>query len=176
MFKLRPGSIPWVRRSNRCWNVRRSRLLPRPLGNDKLPDHANFHRPRRSDRIYEGLEGRETMIVRNETRGSVLGECIDLADTSRKRQKGLLGRSGLAAGHGLWIVPCESIHTFGMRFPIDVVYLDRKKRVRKVRRAMRPWRLSMCSVAHSVLELPIGVIDQTLTQKGDQLHFSEGGG
>jgi uncharacterized membrane protein (UPF0127 family) len=112
------------------------------------------------------------MIVRNETRESVLGKAVDIADTSGKRLKGLLGRKSLPAGHGLWIVPCESIHTFGMRFPIDVVYLDRKNRVRKIRRAMAPWRLSMCWMAHSVLELPIGVIEQTQTQKGDLLHFS----
>jgi len=109
------------------------------------------------------------MLVQNETRHSVLAELADVADTSAKRRKGLLGRDSLPTGHGLWIVPCESVHTYGMRFPIDVLYLDRKKRVRKLRRAMPPWRLSLCLSAHSVLELPAGTIEQTKTQPGDQL-------
>ncbi len=111
------------------------------------------------------------MLVRNETRNSLLADSADVADSSAKRQKGLLGRDSLPTGYGLWIVPCEAVHTCGMRFPIDVIYLDRKKRVRKLRRAMVPWRLSMCVLAHSVLELPAGVIQQTGTQTGDQLVF-----
>src|SRR5437868_2391429 len=113
----------------------------------------------------------QVVLVRNETRNSVLAESADVADSSAKRQKGLLGRDSLPAGSGLWIVPCEGVHTCGMRFAIDVVYLDRKKRVRKVRRAMAPWRFSMCLLAHSVLELPAGVIQQTGTKPGDQLNF-----
>jgi uncharacterized protein len=113
----------------------------------------------------------QVMLVRNETRDSVLAESADVADSSAKRQKGLLGRDSLPAGSGLWIVPCEGVHTCGMRFAIDVLYLDRKKRVRKVRRAMAPWRFSMCLLAHSVLELPAGVIQQTGTKPGDQLNF-----
>jgi uncharacterized protein len=111
------------------------------------------------------------MLVRNETRNRILAESADVADSSAKRQKGLLGRDSLPAGQGLWIVPCESVHTFGMRFPIDVLYLDRKKRVRKTRQTMVPWRVSMCLLAHSVLELPAGVIEQTGTKRGDQLDF-----
>jgi uncharacterized membrane protein (UPF0127 family) len=111
------------------------------------------------------------MLARNETRNSILADSADVADTSAKRQKGLLGRDGLPAGSGLWIVPCEAVHTCGMRFPIDVLYLDRKKRVRKLRKAMVPWRFSVCLLAHSVLELPAGVIQQTGTQPGDQLDF-----
>ena len=92
--------------------------------------------------VAEAFIEPERLLVRNETRGVILAECADVADTSAKRQKGLLGRDDLPAGEGLWIVPCEGVHTCGMRFPIDVVYLDRKKRVRKLRSAMTPWRLS----------------------------------
>jgi uncharacterized protein len=95
-----------------------------------------------------------------------------VANDSRSRRKGLLGRNGLAPGEGLWIVPCESVHTWGMRFPIDVVYLDRKNRVRKLRRDMAPWRISMCLLARSVLEFPAGTIARTLTQPGDQFVLS----
>jgi uncharacterized protein len=115
--------------------------------------------------------GSRVMLVRNETRNSVLAESADIADSGAKRQKGLLGRDSLPAGSGLWIVPCEGVHTCGMRFAIDVLYLDRKKRVRKVRRAMVPWRFSICLLAHSVLELPAGVIQQSGTEPGDHLNF-----
>ena len=111
------------------------------------------------------------MLIRNETRNSVLADAAEVADTSATRRHGLLGRDRLPDGHGLWIVPCESVHTCFMKFPIDVVYLDRKQRVRKVSRAVPPWRLSMCLLAHSVLELPAGVIDESGTQPGDQLSF-----
>ncbi len=114
------------------------------------------------------------MLVRNETRNSVLADSVDIADTSAKRRRGLLGRDSLPDGTGLWIVPCESVHTWGMRFPIDVLYLDRKKKVRKLRRVMVPWRVSMCLSAHSVLELPAGVIEKTGTLPGDQLALTEG--
>ena len=113
----------------------------------------------------------ERILVRNETRDSILAESADVANTGSKRRKGLLGRNTLPAGQGLWIVPCESIHTFGMKFPIDVLYLDRKRRVRKLLKTMKPWGLSMCLLADSVLELPAGTIEQTGTQMGDQLHF-----
>jgi hypothetical protein len=59
-----------------------------------------------------------------------------------------------------------------MRFPIDLVYLDRKKRIRKLSSDVRPWRLSACLWAHSVLELPPGTIHGTQTQHGDRLEFS----
>jgi uncharacterized membrane protein (UPF0127 family) len=109
------------------------------------------------------------LSVRNTTRGSVLGDSIEVADTSAKRATGLLKHKGLEPGHGLWIVPCEGIHTFFMKFAIDVVYIDRKRRVRKVVQGLQPWRASLCVTAHSVMELPAGVIDSTGTQKGDQL-------
>ncbi len=112
------------------------------------------------------------MLVRNETRNTVLATEADLADRGATRRKGLLGRESLPAGLGLWIVPCEAVHTFGMKFPIDVLYLDRKRRIRKVRSGLAPQRLSMCLLAHSVLELPVGTAQQTQTQPGDQISFS----
>ena len=79
----------------------------------------------------------------------------------------------LEPGEGLWISPCESVHSFGMKFTIDVVYLDKKKRVKKVRKAMVPRRISACLTAHSVLELPEGTIEATRTEPGDQLEFEK---
>lgn len=73
----------------------------------------------------------------------------------------------------MWIVPCESVHTFFMKFPIDLVYLDKKRRVLKVRPAVPAWRLSACLRAHSILELPAGTIERTGTAPGDQLSIDK---
>jgi uncharacterized protein len=110
--------------------------------------------------------------ISNVTRQSVLADCVEVADEGAKRRKGLLGRQELRAGEGLWIRPCEAVHTFGMQFPIDLVYLDRKLRVKKVRSGVRPWRLSACFSAHSVLELASGTIRETQTKPGDRIEFS----
>ena len=111
--------------------------------------------------------------MRNQTRNTVLAETAEVADTAAKRRTGLLKHKGLDPGQGLWIVPCEAVHSFGMKFAIDVVYIDRKKKVRKARVAMVPRRISGCLLAHSVLELPVGVIESSGTQPGDQLVFEE---
>ena len=105
------------------------------------------------------IKGFLKVMVRNVSRGTSLGEAVETADSSSTRNKGLLGRTGLEPGTGLWIVPCEAIHMFFMKFAIDVVYIDKKKRVRKTVKALAPWRLSACFSAHSVLELPVGAIE-----------------
>ena len=107
----------------------------------------------------------------NLTRRVEIADRIEVADRGERRRRGLLGRSGLAAGEGLWIVPCEAVHTFGMQFPIDLVYLDRRGRVVKTRSDVRPGRLSACLAAHSVVELPSGTIRNTLTMRGDSLEM-----
>jgi uncharacterized membrane protein (UPF0127 family) len=109
--------------------------------------------------------------VLNSTRNVMLAEGAEVADTSTKRRTGLLKHTGLEPGEGLWIVPCESVHSFFMKFTIDVLYLDRKHRVKKIRPEMTPWRMSACLTAHSVLELPAGTIAGTGTQAGDQLEI-----
>jgi uncharacterized membrane protein (UPF0127 family) len=110
--------------------------------------------------------------VSNLTRQTVLANAAELADKGEKRRKGLLGREQLSPGQGLWILPCEAVHTFGMHFPIDLVYLDRNHRIKKVRSNVPPWRLSACLTAHSVLELASGTIRLTQTKPGDKLEFS----
>ena len=109
--------------------------------------------------------------MRNQTRDTVLGDAVDVADSSETRRTGLLKHERLEPGHGLWIVPCESVHTFFMKFAIDLVYVGKDKKVRKVRHAVPAWRLSMCLTARSILELPPGTAAQTGTQVGDQLVF-----
>lgn len=112
------------------------------------------------------------LCVTNRTRNTILAASLEVADSAAKRNKGLLGRECLLPGEGLWIIPCESVHTFWMRFPIDLVYLDRRKRIRKLKSSVPAWRLSACLSAHSVIELPAGTIRETQTQPGDTLEFS----
>ena len=111
--------------------------------------------------------------VRNKERGTVLAEGADVAEDSKTRRTGLLKHERLEPGQGLWIVPCESVHSFWMKFAIDVLYLDRQKKVKKVRANMVPWRVSVCLMAHSVLELPAGTAAATGTRRGDILEFEK---
>lgn len=111
--------------------------------------------------------------VINTTRGCIVGDKVELADTSMKRMRGLLGRPGLDAGGGLWIKPSSGVHTFGMAFTIDVVGLDSDLRVIKLWRSLVPFRLTSVSFKlRSVLELPSGVISHSQMQLGDQLQIS----
>jgi uncharacterized membrane protein (UPF0127 family) len=114
----------------------------------------------------------ERLQVSNLTRETVLATCLEVASKGATRRKGLLGRDRLAPGEGLWIIPCEAVHTFGMRFPIDLVYLDRKQLVRKVKTNVIPGRLSACLSAFSTIELPAGTVLDTQTKPGDRLELS----
>ena len=115
----------------------------------------------------------EFLRVLNTTRQTEIGNKVEVADTAARRNKGLLGRTGLGPGEGLWILPCQAIHMFGMKFAIDLIYLNRQHRVVKVRRAVRPGRISAALGAHSVIELPPGVIKASRTERGDQLELQE---
>ena len=66
-------------------------------------------------------------------------------------------------------MPCEGVHTWFMKFAIDVVFLNKKRQVIKMRKNMGKWRIAMSLRAHSVLELPAGTLERTGTAKGDQL-------
>ena len=115
----------------------------------------------------------QKLRVKNQTRTAVLAERADIADTSAKRRTGLLKHKGLGPGEGLWIVPSEGVHTFGMKFAIDVVFLNRQRKILKIRPNMGKARMSLSLRAHSVLELPAGTLEATGTQAGDQLEFEK---
>lgn len=89
--------------------------------------------------------------------GKILADHIEVADHFFSRFAGLQLRSGLAAGHGLVLVPCGAIHTCFMRFPIDVLMLDKNGKITAVRESLTPWRMMNAPRAtHAVLELPAG--------------------
>jgi hypothetical protein len=112
--------------------------------------------------------------VLNATRGSVLAERCEVARSFFARGRGLMGREALGAGEGLLIEPCSSVHSFFMRFPIDVVFADKRHAVVGLAVAMPPnrpyagaWR------ARYVVELPAGTIAVSGTQVGDLLKIME---
>jgi hypothetical protein len=108
--------------------------------------------------------------VFNESRQSFLHLGVDRADTSFRRLRGLLGRWRLRNDEGLWVIPSRGIHTIGLFFSIDVVYLDASGRVVYLIENLKPFRISSIRLhCDSVLELPIRSIYSSCTQIGDQL-------
>jgi len=110
--------------------------------------------------------------VRNVSRGIAIGDAIRETDTFLARLRGLLGTDGLAPGEGLWITPCSGIHSFGMRFVFDALFLGpglkvvgRYERFRRNRISWVFWN------ARGVLELPAGTIERTGTEVGDEIEF-----
>jgi hypothetical protein len=100
----------------------------------------------------------------------------ELAENPWTRAVGLLGRKELGDGWGLWIRPCTSIHTFFMRFAIDVAYVSSGGTVVKTCSRLRPFRLSMGGRGvHSVLELPAGSLERAGLKVGDSLSYSPEG-
>lgn len=113
--------------------------------------------------------------VRNQTRNNVLASRATEATSFTARFIGLLGKKELPFGEALHIKPCNSIHTFFMKIPIDALFLDRQLKVVKVCGAMVPWRISSVYwSAHSVLELPAGTASASGTTEGDQLVLEAG--
>ncbi len=108
----------------------------------------------------------------NTTRGVNLTDRGRVADTFLTRLVGLLRDQHLEPGDGLWITPCNSIHSIGMKFVFDAVFLDKNLKVVHLMSDMKAWRASpMVWSAHSVLELPAGTILRTATQLGDQFEM-----
>lgn len=112
------------------------------------------------------------MKVLNSGKNTILAENCSIADTFVSRFKGLMGVSKFPAGSGLLIVPCNSIHMFFMKIPLDIVFLDRSNTVVHLIEDIQPWKISkIVSKAHSVLELPSGTIKASCTCIGDRLQI-----
>ena len=110
------------------------------------------------------------VFVYNKTKESFLGLRVKVADTVLDRLIGLLGKKNLRSDGGAWIVPANSIHTFGMLFPIDVVLIDKNFKVVGLRELVRPFSLTRPNFrAESVIELPAHSIFRSRTEVGDQL-------
>jgi uncharacterized membrane protein (UPF0127 family) len=111
----------------------------------------------------------------NVTQNKTLASSLSVADTFLGSLLGLMGRRHFPMGAGLWINPCQSVHSMWMRFPIDVIFLDKQKSIVHLITNMKPFRISRhISRAKSVLELPASTIIETQTQLGDQVEITEG--
>ena len=110
--------------------------------------------------------------VSNPGKGTLLCAIADIAQSDGDRRRGLLGRYSFQPGEGLWISPCDSIHTYGMQFPIDVAFLDGQGLVMDVLENVGPGGTAVRDGAASVLELPAGTLKRTMTAAGDYLELA----
>ena len=116
----------------------------------------------------------QTVQVVNATKGTVVAQQAGLATSLGQRLKGLLGRSSISTNEALILRPCASIHTFFMRFSIDVLFLDKNMQVIRLIQNFPPYRLSPTVWgSQMVIELPTGKIIQTGTQIGDKLELKQ---
>jgi uncharacterized membrane protein (UPF0127 family) len=131
----------------------------------------------------EGGNGRATtdngqnghVYIYNKTRETFVATEATVADSYLRRLVGLLGKTKRWAqlGRGLWIVPSRGVHTIGMMFPIDLIFLSKEKEVVHVEEHLRPFRISAVSLkATSVLELPAHTVFRTGTQVGDRMEIA----
>ncbi|HEY3127898.1 MAG TPA: DUF192 domain-containing protein [Acidobacteriota bacterium] len=114
----------------------------------------------------------DNCVVVNKTKNAVLASTAQLAKTPWTRIKGLIGCSAeqFPPGKALWIMPSQGIHTIGMSFPIDVIYLDRAGRVVYACHRLPPFRIAAFNWrARSVIELPAGTLKQSSTSVGDEI-------
>ena len=108
--------------------------------------------------------------VRNATRQSVLGDRVAVARTHWTRLRGLLGRPEPEPGEGLLIVPCRGVHMYGMKYPLDVVFLDQQGVVVDIRADLQPGRRTgFIKGSHYALEIPTGTVAASGTEVGDNL-------
>ncbi len=115
------------------------------------------------------------VYVYNKTRETFVATQAQVADSYFTRLVGLLGKTSRWAqsGRGLWIIPSRGVHTIGMLFPIDLIFLNKEKQVVHVEEHVRPFHISKVSLkALSVLELPTHTIYHSHTQVGDQLEIA----
>lgn len=115
--------------------------------------------------------GDSVFLLTNARNDRIVAETVLTAFDSESRRKGLLGRDSLAEGSALIIAPTSAIHTFSMRFAIDVLFVAKSGRVLKCRHELRPGRIAAAFRAFAVVELPVGAIARSGTRAGDQLQI-----
>ncbi|MGD9872449.1 MAG: DUF192 domain-containing protein [Thauera sp.] len=123
------------------------------------------------NRTMEGLvvgpRGTAFALLGVEGRPVNLG--VEVAGSIRQRLRGWLGRMQAPPERGLWLVPCDAVHTMAMRFPVDLVFIDGGGRIRRIDSAVPPWRFRVCLGAHSVIELAAGQATRLGLSAGDCL-------
>ena len=108
-------------------------------------------------------------VLRNQRTGAIVASTLEAAFERQTRNKGLLGRTGLPDGRALVIAPCNGVHTFFMKFTIDVFFVARDGTVRKVARGLRPWRIALSPRSFAVIEMAEGAAARAGVNRGDRL-------
>ncbi|MCP3668885.1 MAG: DUF192 domain-containing protein [Gammaproteobacteria bacterium] len=98
---------------------------------------------------------------------------VNKTESITERTKGLLGKQELLENDGIWITPCNSIHTLGMKYALDIIYINRKGVIKKTVSQMRPRRVSLCLGAHGTIELKSGTIDRIGIKIGDRVEWQQ---
>ncbi|MFN8577842.1 MAG: DUF192 domain-containing protein [Candidatus Sericytochromatia bacterium] len=108
--------------------------------------------------------------IANSKNNEILGDKIIYANTPYRRFIGLMGKKEINEGQGVFLTPCNSIHMMFMKFPIDIIFLDRKNKIIHITENIQPWKISkIVFMAQSVLELPVGSVSKTDSKVGDKL-------
>ena len=110
-----------------------------------------------------------SLVLLNARTGIVLAHSLAGAFDSKTRRTGLLGRDRLEEGHALIIAPTNAVHTFFMRFAIDVAFVRKDGSVVRTHHAVKPWRIAGALRGHAAIELPAGTLAHSSTVRGDQL-------
>jgi uncharacterized membrane protein (UPF0127 family) len=123
-------------------------------------------------KFLDPLETLTAPTLVNAQTGVVIAGSVEVARTSATRRRGLLGRDGLPPGSALVITRCNAIHTVGMQFAIDVVFVDADGLVRKIVRALRPRRIAIAPRAWAAIELAAGELQPEGVHVGDRLYLA----
>lgn len=108
--------------------------------------------------------------VINARNGRIVGDAVDIADTWWRRLRGLLGTSTLAPGAGVWLRPCRAVHMFGMKYPLDVAFVDAGGRVVATYARLAPGRRTrLHRAAEAALEVGAGALEAADVREGDLL-------
>ena len=111
-------------------------------------------------------------MLLNARTNEVIAEHVEVADTRATRRRGLLGRDGLEPSTALLLLPSFSIHTMFMRFPIDVVFVNREGAVVRIVTNMGPWKMATAWRAHAVIEMAAGTLRSHDIRTGDRLYLA----
>jgi hypothetical protein len=122
--------------------------------------------------FLDPLEALSDPTLVNAQTGAVIATAVEIARTSATRRRGLLGREGLPTGSALVITRCNAIHTIGMQFAIDVVFVDKNGCVRKIVYRLRPRRIAIAPRAYAVIELAAGELTPDRLRVGDRVSLA----
>ena len=112
------------------------------------------------------------VALMNERTRQPVATSVEIAATRKSRRRGLLGRDGLDEASAMLLAPCTAVHTVGMRFAIDVVFVDRQGYAVKVVRGLRPWRIALAAGGRAVIEMAAGSLRWGQVLPGDRLYLA----